>query len=189
VKSIFPPGFSEQLAARERVVQFDMSQLPPFLRAVLVADGTVTKLLEAYFWEPLRVRPLTQEITVEQSDSTGGGVERLHRVVVIESVKRECALVWARSTISLEQLELQFRDGLLSGRSGIGELLREDRLETYRQVLSVTLGNANELGAVFGDTADSQVARRTYRIHRFGKVLIEIEEAFPVKLFESLSGG
>ena len=36
-----------------------LAELPPFLRALLVTDGTVTKILEAYFWEPVVVDTLS----------------------------------------------------------------------------------------------------------------------------------
>ena len=38
-----------------------MADLPPFLRSLLITDGTVTKTLEAYFWEPVQVQVLKQQ--------------------------------------------------------------------------------------------------------------------------------
>jgi hypothetical protein len=37
-----------------------LEALPPFLRTLLVTDGTVTKHLEAYFWEEVAVENLGQ---------------------------------------------------------------------------------------------------------------------------------
>ena len=37
-----------------------LEEVPPFLRALLVTDGTVTKILEAYFWEPVVVDTVSQ---------------------------------------------------------------------------------------------------------------------------------
>lgn len=39
----------------------DMEALPPFLRTLLVTDGTVTKSLEAFFWENIKVEKRWQE--------------------------------------------------------------------------------------------------------------------------------
>ena len=39
----------------------DMEALPPFLRTLLVIDGTVTKSLEAFFWENVKVEKRWQE--------------------------------------------------------------------------------------------------------------------------------
>jgi chorismate-pyruvate lyase len=157
--------------------------LPAALRTLLVADGTVTRLLEAYFWEPFRVRLLTQEILLKPASPSGDVEERLHRVVVIEGASRG-PVVWARSVISLQRLEPQFRDALLNGSAGIGELIREDRIETYRHIDYVGLERADALGTVFGAAPETLVARRRYRIHRFGEVLMEIEEAFPAEAFD-----
>jgi len=38
----------------------DLGELPAFLRVLLTTDGTVTKSLEAYFWEPVAVEPVHQ---------------------------------------------------------------------------------------------------------------------------------
>jgi chorismate-pyruvate lyase len=176
--SIFPLRFADQSPD----LHAELVRLPAVLRTLLVADGTVTRLLEAYFWEPFRVRLLSQEILREPASPPGEEVERLHRIVVIEGTSRG-PVAWARSVISLQRLELPFRHALLKGNGGIGELIRQDRIETYRHIDYVGLGPAGALGTVFDAPPDAVVARRRYRIHRFGEVLIELEEVFPVKAF------
>jgi chorismate-pyruvate lyase len=180
--SLFPLRFAEQSPD----LHAEIGRLPAVLRTLLVADGTVTRLLEAYFWEPFRVRLLTQEHLREPASPSGEEVERLHRIVVIEGASRG-PLVWARSVISLDRLEPQFRHALLKGDAGIGELIREDRIETYRHIDYVGLGRAGALGTVFAAPAEAVVARRRYCIHRFGEVLIELEEVFPTEAFGSPS--
>jgi chorismate-pyruvate lyase len=176
--SIFPLRFSEQSG-----LPADIGRLPAVLRALLIADGTVTRLLEAFFWEPFRVRLLTQEISREPASPSGEEVERLDRVVVIEGASRG-PVVWARSVISLQRLEPQFRQALLKGNAGIGELIQEDRIETYRHIDYVGLGRADALGTIFAASPETLVARRRYRIQRFAEVLMQIEEVFPVEAFD-----
>jgi chorismate-pyruvate lyase len=180
--SIFPFRFSAS-SDPHADLHADIGRVPAVLRTLLVADGTVTRLLEAYLWEPVRVRVLSQEVLPEPASPSGEEVVRLHRVVVIEGASRG-PLVWARSVISLDRLELQFRHALLKGRAGIGELIREDCIETYRHIDYVGVGRADALGTVFGVSPDAVVARRKYRIHRFGELLMEIEEVFPAEAFD-----
>ena len=42
--------------------KFDLRNLPPILRVLLSTDGTVTKTLEAYFWEAIQVLNVKQEL-------------------------------------------------------------------------------------------------------------------------------
>jgi hypothetical protein len=50
--------------------ELDLATLPPFLRTLLVADGTVTKILEAFFWEPVRIESISN-----QEEKLAGPVE------------------------------------------------------------------------------------------------------------------
>ena len=43
-------------------VAVNWEQLPPLLRILLVTDGTVTKTLEAYYWERISVDQLAQAL-------------------------------------------------------------------------------------------------------------------------------
>ena len=56
--------------------------LPPFLRALLVTDGTVTKILEAYFWEPVEVQTLQQEFVCAERPIDWIRVEPGSRVLI-----------------------------------------------------------------------------------------------------------
>ena len=43
------------IITNSRHENLDIEAMPPFLRTLLVTDGTVTKSLEAFFWEPVVV--------------------------------------------------------------------------------------------------------------------------------------
>ena len=40
------------------------NQLPPILRVILSTDGTVTSVLESFFWETVKVDVLTHEMLI-----------------------------------------------------------------------------------------------------------------------------
>ena len=54
-----------------------LAHLPPFLRSLLVTDGTVTKILEAYFWEPVLVDTLAQGVVTAEREDTCLSAESL----------------------------------------------------------------------------------------------------------------
>lgn len=155
---------------------FYMEQLPPFLRTLLVADGTVTKSLEAFFWEQIVVENLGQALTQLTRDSValdlpaGATVlERRIRLLGMET-RREFAL--AHSQVKLEALPTKLRDDLQQGGIGIGELLREYGLETYREILDIGPSDAS-----------GEQIYRTYRIMIHHQAAIVITETFPCNVY------
>ena len=156
--------------------QFHMERLPPFLRTLLVADGTVTKSLEAFFWEQIEVEnlgqaPIRLEHEVPALELLAGAtvLERRVRLRGLES-GREFAL--AHSLIKLDALPVHLREDLQQGRIGIGELLRERGLETYREILDVGQSTLAE-DAIY----------RTYRIVIHQHPAIMITETFPCNVY------
>ena len=166
---------------------FDMGSLPPFLRTLLVTDGTVTKSLEAYFWEPVDVTPLTQnKITLQ------GPVEGLMVASGDTALRREVSLMGrqsgrryasARSFLALNQLPNELAEAMVTGEIGIGELLREKGVETYREIINVDFierGKNND--SLFAPFEDDLVSR-SYRIRVGGTPAIVVTEYFPVALY------
>jgi len=153
-----------------------MERLPPFLRTLLVADGTVTKSLEAYFWEHVEVANLGQASArlTEYVPALGlrAGDTVLERRVRLQGVESARIYAYAHSLVKLEALPEHLRDDLQHGRIGIGELLRECSLETYREILDV--GHA---------TAAADSIYRTYRIVIQHHPAILITETFPCSVY------
>ena len=159
------------------IFPINIRSLPPFLRTLLVADGTVTKSLEAFFWEKVNVE------TVAQNDhELGQNIESIGANTGDHVLKREVTLcgettekiyAYATSYLKLETLDPEVKDSLLDGKIGIGELLREIGLETYREIIDI--GEAKEM------------IYRTYIIHIGGHPIIQITEHFPLDCYTSKS--
>lgn len=156
-------------------LDFDASILPPFLRVLLVTDGTVTKSLEAFFWEPIAVETVQQstQILAVPVPSIGCvvGDEVMLRRVRLCGVLSRTVFVEAESYIRCECLPENFQQALRRQNMGVGELVREHGLETYREILSVSY-----------DESAAQVVR-TYRIVMSHQPFIQITERFPVSAF------
>ena len=155
-----------------------LSLLPPFLRALLVTDGTVTKILEAYFWEPVAVDTLEQRFEVATEAvpwiQIMPGDRCLIRDARLRGADSGLGFAEAFSLIRIELIPPGFRQRLIDREIGIGVLIRDSGLESYREVLDVGLDRtADGAAAVF----------RTYRIFIDQRPVILITEYFPLALY------
>jgi chorismate-pyruvate lyase len=121
--------------------RIDMRALPSILRVLLVTDGTVTKTLEAYYWEPISVTEVDQHEVILAEDneklSASKGETLLKRSIKLMGENSGQCYAKADSLIRLQQLPKTIREKLISGEIGIGELLRESGLETYRKLIDI----------------------------------------------------
>lgn len=156
----------------------NLRALGPLLRALLVADGTVTKFLEAVTMEPVQVT------IVSQSELS---LDRPHAELMVDAgcrvIKREVTLVGARSNrryadaasvLVVDRLPEKVKQRLADHPQGLGRILLESGLETRREVL--WYGREILSGALSGSPGR---IFRTYRIISGGVPLMVITENFP----------
>jgi len=167
--------------------EMPIQALPAFLRALLVTDGTVTKILEAYFWEPVEVQTLQQDfVTAERPipwievDAEDEVLIRRARLIGVDSGRVYAS---AFSVIRTQLIPETFRQRLIDREIGIGVLIRDSGLESYREVLEVGVepaeGSAKDVA-----TESSDLIFRTYRIIIDGRPVILITESFPHDLYK-----
>lgn len=144
--------------------------LPPLLRVLLLQDGTVTKTLEAFFWEPVSVRLCQQSVQAVPWGDSGAPESILHRAVSIQGQHSGILYCLADSLIRLDHLPEELAGGLLAGSIGIGELLRERGVETYRELESLFLAS----------TTPGPSVGRCYLIHFHLQPVIRVTERFPL---------
>lgn len=184
-------GYLAGAAIRDdRGATIPLSGLSPFLRALLVTDGTVTKALEAYFWEPVVVDTLEQRFETAAQPvpwiGLAAGDACLIRDARLRGLHSGRAFAEALSLIRTELIPPDFRRRLIDREIGIGALIRDSGLESYREVLDVGLEHPGDtLGQpVREPEADAGAAVfRTYRIIIGGHPVILITECFPLALF------
>jgi chorismate-pyruvate lyase len=163
-----------------------MDSLPPILRSLLVTDGTVTKTLEAYFWEPVRVAGLKQRVVQAEAPiawldvPVGGPV--LARHVALRGAHSGRHFANAFSVIRLDVIPATLRARLLDGDIGIGDVIRSCGLESYRELLELATTDDFALGGGTGEPRQDCV-RRTYRITFGGRSSLLVTECFALKAF------
>jgi long-chain acyl-CoA synthetase len=189
---VFDPrtGFAiKEPGATPEDTVIDLSTVTPFLRALLVTDGTVTKNLEAYFWEPIEVELLSH--AEEQSDraypeiGVPAQATIVRRRVVLRGRMTGSAYVFADTVMTTAGVSEDLRRSLVDERKGIGELLRARRLETYRELVGVERAVAGEWAGHLGLDPSANVVVRRYTIYLQQRPAMLIAEVFSIDRFES----
>lgn len=153
-----------------------MAALPPFLRVLLTTDGTVTRSLESYFWEPVTVHCNYQQRRRHDQAIAGldatEGQELIERAVILVGARSRRCYAYALSHINPAAVPAELCRKLEEQQLGIGELIREGGLETCREVLSIDRGVDKKFG---------EILQRRYRIVIDGRAAIHIRESFPLR--------
>ncbi len=178
---------SDEIILTDSGERCDLSKLPAFLRTLLVMDGTVTKALEAWFWEPVKVVALQNESTNLSAPVRGleanEGDKVLKREVILQGGNTKQTFACARSTVLLKSLPKEVGEALETGKIGIGELFRKKGLETYREIINIDyFPNPNNDDLLLSHLSNEIIAR-TYQIWVNGSPAIIVTEYFPVEMY------
>lgn len=167
------------------------SRLTPFQRALLVTDGTVTHLIEAYTLSPVEVVPLQeteQALGVEHAWlELPIGDPVVTREVVLQTPTTDTQLpkihAYAISHIIYERLPSSVVEGLKSRAGGLGALLQKTIWTTRRDLLWWGVERATDLPDAIGHLESKPFLSRTYRVVAKKDPLMLITEKFPLDEF------
>jgi len=164
----------------------DFSSLSSIQKILLKTDGTVTLLLELWLSESIRLTKLSERvISLEQNNPSLGvpsGERVLERKILLQGETSKKNLVYAESLIVLNRLEKNFATKLLNTEETIGKLWINSKLETFREILSITQEQAGSLANYFNIESQDLLMSRTYRIFSNKTPIMLITEKFP-KIF------
>jgi chorismate-pyruvate lyase len=157
-----------------------LGEVPPFLRALLVADGTVTMALEAYFHEPvvintLRQGPFKSPVTIPAL-AMKPGEQCLFREVELIGESSGTKYAHASSVINTHAISPGLFEQLVDEHEGIGVVLRNVARGSFRAVLKVNRGS------VFTNAGIPHL-NRTYRVSFNSRPAILITEEFPIDVY------
>lgn len=147
-------------------------EVPAFLRSLLVADGTVTMALEAYFLEQIEITTLRQGKVLAPSDISAldlnKGHECLIREVQLTGVNSNTCYVRAMTVINPGRLSPLLFEQLVDEEEGIGAILRNVAKGSFREVIHIGKG---------GLMSNSDV-HRSYRVSLNSLPALLITEEF-----------
>ena len=180
--------FVAQFAKPSDLEEINLSQLTPFQRALLVADGTVTRFIEAYTFSPVEVVLLCQEAQTLSTDHVWLEIEKgkevIVRQVMLQTGHREdqqpTVHTYATSLIVLNRIPQVIREGLTLKGKGLGQLLQHSGLETRRDLLWWGLERPKDLPDALLHLEGEPFLSRTYRIVTDGYPIMLINEQFPL---------
>ena len=185
VKNIFIAQAAKPATSKE----INIAQLTPFQRALIVTDGTVTRLIEAYTLAPVEVVLLHQ---TEQTLSTEhiwlelpSGAPVISREVLLHtsSISDDTPKIqaYATSLIVSQHLPKGILDELESDPAGLGGILQDSGLETRRELLWCCCETAQDLPEAIAHLEGELLLSRTYRVFANKKPIMLITEKFPLR--------
>ncbi|MEB3318577.1 MAG: chorismate pyruvate-lyase family protein [Cyanobacteriota bacterium] len=162
--------------------------LSAFQRILLTTDGTVTEILEAFSGESIRVVKLHQDVSILEravaSLELPWGEPVLRRSILLQGHMSLVHFLYADSIIALDRLTEGVRDGLLTSKKGIGMLILEQRIETFKEILDCGIEPAAGLAEYFQVEPEASIIHRTYRMLSGGRPIMVITEKFPSSYFQ-----
>jgi chorismate-pyruvate lyase len=152
-------------------------------RVLPVIGGTVTEVLEQHLGEPLRAIRLDQRIGACTQPlpalALAVGESVLERRVLLRGATTSAPVLYAESLIALDRLDPRVRHGLLATDQPIGRLIRDNRVEIFRELLSCERVRAPRVAPSFGLPPETPLLVRTYRMANRGSPIMLITEWFP----------
>ena len=153
-------------------LESETGEIPPFLRALLVTDGTVTMALEAYFSERISINTLRQGRISAPSSLPVLEVSKygdcFFREVELIGEKSGLCYGHASSILNKNAIDADLFEQLVSENVGIGVILRSLARGSHREVLALGGGNI----------MTSSDVRRTYSVSINALPAILITEEF-----------
>ncbi|MEL6580494.1 MAG: chorismate pyruvate-lyase family protein [Cyanobacteria bacterium J06621_12] len=156
-------------------------------RLLLITDGRVTDIIQAYSGETVKAVQLGQKLII--SDSCLSPLQLdceyqlLDRSIVLQGSQTRTNYLYADYQIVLKRLDADICDKLIFGRQPIGKLLREDKVETYRKTLDCGIEPAGSLGQYFQIDPSAELIYRTYLLLINDLPVMQVTEKFPTAYF------
>jgi len=159
----------------------------PLQRILLVTDGTVTEILEAYTGESMRLVKLHEQVEILDAPLPGlelaAGQEVLRRQILLQGKMTLVNYTYADSYIALDRLDESLKRALLESHKPIGFLIQEQRMETFREILGCGRELAGPIAHYFDLDSAMGMIWRTYRVFFRGQPIMQITEKFPESHF------
>ena len=172
----------------ETLKRINLARLTPFQRGLLVADGTVTRFIEAYTLMPVEVALLQQTKQILFAENTwlqlSAGAEVISRQAVLQTHSQEESSpiihTYADSLIVPQRLPESILNGLEFDTQGLGGLLWRSGLETRRELLWWGIETLTDLPPVIEHLEGEKFISRTYRMFADQAPIMLINEKFPL---------
>src|SRR5208283_2791831 len=162
---------------------FDVNLLAPLHRVLLVTDGTLTEILEANFFERIRLVKVSQRVISATVSHvllrSNQGEALIERKILLQGEESHRNYAYAESLIAVDRLAPSFRDELLNSTTPLGRLWLEHKLEPFKELPELGWHRADHLCRYFACADSTPLLVRTYRVFSFTRPVMVITEYFP----------
>lgn len=182
----FDPLIGQAIARHDRpagVEAVATAQLSRFHRAVLSLDGTVTRFLEAWALEPVRVLRLSHHWRTLIADDDGLQADQGSRVLVRQAALQGgysgALFSCATAELVIARIPASAIEDLNQNPGGLGRTLLSSGMESRRELLWFGRMGGDRLPLVFRHLGGQRFVVRTYRLVAGGLPVVRITERFP----------
>lgn len=155
-----------------------------FQKILLTTDGTLTNLLKLFTGETIHVKKICQEIVLSSEPELllcNYGSPVLKREILLSGTEKN--YVYCNSTFVFERLSRTIQYKLLETDLPIGLMWKEEKLETYKEIVDYHAEPAGNICRYFDITPQTVLLSRTYFIYHQKIPFGAITEKFPVTYF------
>jgi chorismate-pyruvate lyase len=167
--------------------------LDPAHRLLLTSDGTLTTMLETVHLERITLVPVAQHVrrTEQRVESLilQPGELLLTRQVLLKGGTTRKTYVYAESLIVLSRLNEQIWHALLTSNTPIGRLWKENRIETFKELLDFGIHPAGKQAVHFEFSPETPLMMRSSRVSSGGKPIALITEHLRYESVERVNNG
>lgn len=185
---VFDPTADVFLAQSERppgLHAVDFASLSAYQRSLLVIDGTVTRFIEAWWLETVRIRRITQESVrlsaAEHWLGLAAGATAIRREVLLLGARSGRLFAWAETLLADARLPAGVQDQLGQEDGGLGRILINTASETRREGLWCGVEERAAPAAWSAGSPPLRWLTRSYRVIAAGQPLMWITERFPLE--------
>jgi chorismate-pyruvate lyase len=111
------------------------------------------------------------------------GNEVIERRILLRGKMSSTNYIFAESIIALDRIDENFRSELLNKKTPIGKIWFDNRVETFKEIISFGKYPANELAQHFGIQPEENIISRTYCVQSRQQNTMMITEKFPESYF------
>ncbi|MEM4311878.1 MAG: chorismate pyruvate-lyase family protein [Nitrososphaerales archaeon] len=159
-------------------------------KILLTTDGSITRILEALSFERIIIRtlkkkPIKASGKIAHELNYKGTIS--YREVLLMGKESGRCYIFAKSWVPINRLDSDYAEDILSRDEPIGKILQLHKLESRRNIIKIGSLKSKRLKKFF-KTEEDIFLRRAYHIIHKDKVLIKIEEYFPLSSFKSYAG-
>jgi chorismate-pyruvate lyase len=166
-----------------RLRALDLESIEVLQRVLLITDGTLTEILEAWRLERILLVKLAhqalRDLDRDELLEVQAADQVLERRILLCGEKTRINYVYAESLIAVDRLGSKFRHDLLHSNIPLGQLWLNHRLETLKEMVAIRRQPAGKLSEYFKISPEDSVFVRTYRVFSGAMPVMLITEHFP----------